>query len=93
VSTTQTWFGVAGALIVAYIVVRLMLRQGPFFDVKDEFEEPERPRRGPSLRELDYDRRATELDDRLARQEISEAEHADLRASLAGRFDRGEPLG
>jgi hypothetical protein len=92
VSTAQTIFGIIGALLLATLVVYLIRRQGPFFDVRDEFAEPEPAPRGPSARELDYDRRATELDDRLARSEISEAEHADARARLATRFDRNEPL-
>jgi hypothetical protein len=93
VSSAQTLFGIVGALLLATLVVWLLRRQGPFFDVNDEFEKPEAPARGPSAREIEYDRRATELDDRFAREEISEAEHADARAALATRFDRNEPLG
>jgi hypothetical protein len=93
VSPAQTIFGILGALVVAFIIVRLLRRQEPFFDTQDEFEKPEPAPRGPSARELDYDRRATELDDRLARKELTEAEHADARAVLATRFDRNEPLG
>jgi hypothetical protein len=92
VSTLQTIIGVIGALLVAALVVYLIRRQGPFFDVKDEFEEPEPPARGPSARDVEYDLRATELDDRLARNVITEAEHADARARLAARFDRNEPF-
>jgi hypothetical protein len=93
VSTAQTLFGILGALVLATIVVLLLRRQEPFFDVRDEFEKPEPAERGPSKREIEYDRRATELDDRLARKELSDAEHADERAALATRFDRNEPLG
>ena len=92
-SHAQTIFGIIGALILATLVVFLLRRQEPFFDVKDEFAEPEPPSRGPSAREVEYDRRATELDARLARSEISDAYHADARATLATRFDRNEPLG